>query len=546
MEQNLEVLDDQVLGAGNFGVVVKGRLGDRPVAVKKVEKRLMSKVESKREETALSLLAHENVIKLYHVKDAGNSRLFVLELCEASLDCLYLDDSHAKKYRGVVPTDLNILLQFSRGLEHVHKYLIHRDIKPENIFIANEAGCVRIKVGDFGFSKPVSMNGSFQLSGLKGTPIGQLSQQHVHKHLLVHRDIKPENILIADDDGFVRVKVGDFGLSKPVSIGGSYEMSGIKGTEEWMAPELLEFLHRFQEACLMPTPEKLKELETLLYEQHASIKSDVFSAGCVFFYQYQENRLFWRKSLSQSKQKFLRPDCSGLSFLGSSLAQRLEREWYANTCIQNTNAYLLEQCQSEPTNVQVFQQFLNAKLFSGCGEKSISLRKRWTSSAGFSGRGACGGSLSCTIRSICLKHQRKNVYPWLVVTRMRLELAIWYLLSDSLDSRNKNYVLHLHNDVAPYQVGILNDSGSGDQHLELEDLRRLLSLKLTHSRIPVLPLSNPWTVTQCDARGVPYLIVLANETLNNGVCHIRSRNTSLKEEIHIADVVPRLKKVLIK
>lgn len=74
MEQNLEVLDDQVLGSGNFGVVVKGRLGYRQVAVKKVEKRHLSKNESKREETALSLLAHENVIKLYHVKDAGNFR----------------------------------------------------------------------------------------------------------------------------------------------------------------------------------------------------------------------------------------------------------------------------------------------------------------------------------------------------------------------------------------------------------------------------------------------------------------------------------------
>lgn len=136
---------------------------------------------------------------------------------------MYLDDNHVKKYRGVVPTDLNILLQFSRGLEHVHKYLIHRDIKPENIFIANEAGCVRIKVGDFGFSKPVSMNGSFQLSGLKGTPV-------------------------------------------------------------WMAPELLLLLDKYQDECLSTSPEKVREFEAFLYEQHASTKSDVFSAGCVFFY----------------------------------------------------------------------------------------------------------------------------------------------------------------------------------------------------------------------------------------------------------------------
>lgn len=104
-------------------------------------------------------------------------------------------------------------------------------------------------------------------------------------------------------------------------------------------------------------------------------------------------------------------------------------------------------------------------------------------------------------------------------------LFSWHFINTSFIC---SYVLHLHNDVAPYQVGILNESTGSEQQLDLEDLRRLICLKLNQSRIPVVPLANPWTVSQCDARGVPYLVVLADETLNHGICHIRSRNTSLK------------------
>lgn len=73
------------------------------------------------------------------------------------------------------------------------------------------------------------------------------------------------------------------------------------------------------------------------------------------------------------KHKFLKPDCTGLSFLGSSFARRLEREWYANTYIQNTNAYILDQYDIEPTNIQVLEHFAYAKSFSGSGDKTISL-----------------------------------------------------------------------------------------------------------------------------------------------------------------------------
>ena len=89
---------------------------------------------------------------------------------------------------------------------------------------------------------------------------------YIHSMKLVHRDIKPDNILISLTDP-VMMKVSDFGLSKSVNSRGSYSVSGIKGTHNWMAPELLELADSEEENA-----------------RRGSVQSDIFSTGCVFFY----------------------------------------------------------------------------------------------------------------------------------------------------------------------------------------------------------------------------------------------------------------------
>ena len=89
---------------------------------------------------------------------------------------------------------------------------------------------------------------------------------YIHSKKLVHRDIKPENILISLTDP-VMMKVSDFGLSKSVNSRGSFSVSGIKGTHNWMAPELLEMVDLEEEIT-----------------KRGSVQSDIFSTGCVFFY----------------------------------------------------------------------------------------------------------------------------------------------------------------------------------------------------------------------------------------------------------------------
>ncbi|EFX83163.1 hypothetical protein DAPPUDRAFT_223518 [Daphnia pulex] len=100
----------------------------------------------------------------------------------------------------------------------------------------------------------------------------------IHKMGLVHRDLKPENVLIWEDPrkGNVLLKWADFGLCKPVNERGSYSMSGVRGTFDWLAPEILNLFY----------DEELSqsESETTSTVKRGTIQSDVFSEGLVFGY----------------------------------------------------------------------------------------------------------------------------------------------------------------------------------------------------------------------------------------------------------------------
>jgi serine/threonine protein kinase len=144
-------------------------------------------------------------------------RLFALELCTASLDQVFLRPDHPEKYKGPkLPYHFEVFSQLASGLEYIHsKNLIHRDIKPENVLISVDS----------------STN---------------------------TQDVK------------VTMKWAGFGLSRAVNERGSYTMnSGVKGTRNWYAPEVLRLLF------LPPNP---------MEKPRGTVKSDVFALGLVFAY----------------------------------------------------------------------------------------------------------------------------------------------------------------------------------------------------------------------------------------------------------------------
>jgi serine/threonine-protein kinase/endoribonuclease IRE1 len=163
------------------------------VAVKRIL--IKDAASSEQEEMALKMLHHENVIKSFHVQEdldfkylkinqfsndhSSNFylknfgfRYFALELCDASLDRLFLNENDPKKYRGPMPPETDVLTQLAKGLEYIHQMgLVHRHIKPENVLISSDSTTRRVvmKWADFGFSKKVNERGSFTMSGVRGT-----------------------------------------------------------------------------------------------------------------------------------------------------------------------------------------------------------------------------------------------------------------------------------------------------------------------------------------------------------------------------------------
>jgi serine/threonine-protein kinase/endoribonuclease IRE1 len=98
--------------------------------------------------------------------------------------------------------------------------------------------------------------------------------EYIHKEKVIHRDIKPENVLIWMNPVTreVVMKWSGFGLSKEVNERGTCSISGIRGTYNWLAPEILKL---FEE-------EEANETET--HQQRETVKSDVFAEGLVFGY----------------------------------------------------------------------------------------------------------------------------------------------------------------------------------------------------------------------------------------------------------------------
>jgi len=103
---------------------------------------------------------------------------------------------------------------------------------------------------------------------------------YLHGIHLTHRNIKPHHILISLSNNNVPVmKLADFGLAEKVSPeSGSYFVKEVRCTKDWPAPEILKLIHE----------QSIQNKGSGIDLVEGTIKSDVFSAGLVFFYWLTE------------------------------------------------------------------------------------------------------------------------------------------------------------------------------------------------------------------------------------------------------------------
>ncbi|KAF0897400.1 hypothetical protein E2562_036936 [Oryza meyeriana var. granulata] len=166
MQLSMEVLlkatnnfsEDCILGRGGFGVVFKGNLNGKLVAVKRCDSGTMGtkgQQEFLAEIDVLRKVRHRHLVALLGYCTHGNERLLVYEYMSGGTLREHLCDLQQSGYSPLTWTQrMTIALDVARGIEYLHglaqETFIHRDLKPSNILLDQD---LRAKVSDFGLVK---------------------------------------------------------------------------------------------------------------------------------------------------------------------------------------------------------------------------------------------------------------------------------------------------------------------------------------------------------------------------------------------------------
>lgn len=142
-------------------------------------------------------------------------------------------------------------------------------------------------------------------------------------------------------------------------------------------------------------------------------------------------------------------------------------------------------------------------------------------------------------------NRKKETIPDVIETVLDLQVAALALLIDAVHLSEE--CTNLHRRSAPYQLALLANGSSKD----VIDLTKYIELLIqaTDSKIQILNESQSSKTSQaehlkmCDKIGVPYTIIVDEESLNSGFLKLRNRNTTLSETIHLSDVTNYLIKI---
>lgn len=165
------VIEDDILGAGQFGVVKRGHYRHNPsekFAIKIVDKRRLwsSKLQKRgnteealempkilqRELDILKKLDHPGIIRMHHFIDTPTQTLILMDLAPAGDLLSYVMS------RGRLPEKdtRDFMKQVVSALQYLHSHgIVHRDLKPENLLLKNadsDKEGLQVQIADFGFA----------------------------------------------------------------------------------------------------------------------------------------------------------------------------------------------------------------------------------------------------------------------------------------------------------------------------------------------------------------------------------------------------------
>jgi WD40 repeat protein len=164
-----EVLE--VVGHGGMGVVLKAfddklhRVSAIKVLAPQMAANGTARKRFVREAQAAAAVAHDHVVAIHAVEDAGTIPYLVMQYVAG----ISLEDRIKQGGPLELKEVLRIGLQIAHGLAAAHAQgLVHRDVKPGNILLEN--GVQRVKITDFGLARAVDDASLTQSGVIAGTP----------------------------------------------------------------------------------------------------------------------------------------------------------------------------------------------------------------------------------------------------------------------------------------------------------------------------------------------------------------------------------------
>ncbi|XP_011190740.2 DNA polymerase subunit gamma-2, mitochondrial [Zeugodacus cucurbitae] len=133
--------------------------------------------------------------------------------------------------------------------------------------------------------------------------------------------------------------------------------------------------------------------------------------------------------------------------------------------------------------------------------------------------------------------------PAVIRSVIDLQAATSAVLIDSVDNERESSLL-LNRKLAPYQC-VVACYHQGKKSKDLEDLCLHINYVLSRSGLRLMKENTIFTESldkldeqlyKYDSLGIPYALIINENTLQNGLLKLRSRDTTLEETIHISDL----------
>ncbi|XP_043691471.1 G-type lectin S-receptor-like serine/threonine-protein kinase LECRK3 isoform X1 [Telopea speciosissima] len=184
------------LGRGAFGVVYKGVLDSKLVAVKKLGRVVQEgDKEFKTELRAIGQTHHKNLVKLVGFCEEGQHRLLVYEfMSNGSLASFLFGSSSPDWYQRT-----QIAYGIARGLMYLHEEcsipVIHCDIKPQNTLLDDS---YTARISDFGLAKLLMTDQSRTRTAIRGTKGYVAPEWFRHMPITVKVDVYSFGVMLME------------------------------------------------------------------------------------------------------------------------------------------------------------------------------------------------------------------------------------------------------------------------------------------------------------------------------------------------------------